>query len=37
MTFKLFFVDPVPQQAPANHFIHALRLANASSKDVVTL
>lgn len=29
-------VDPVPQQAPANHFIHARRLANASSKDVVT-
>ena len=29
-------VDPKPQQAPANHFIHARKLANASSKDVVT-
>ena len=29
-------VDPKPQQSPANQFIHARKLANASSKDVVT-
>ena len=29
-------VEPKQQQSPANQFIHARRLANASSKDVVT-
>ena len=29
-------VDPKSQQSPANQFIHARKLANASSKDVVT-
>ena len=29
-------VDTVPQQSPANRFIHARKLANAKFKDVVT-